>query len=245
MLSHERGRLADNPHRLNNTCAASRQLERNFVLLPYAGGSVDSLRSLRRPLNAGGQVTLLSYPRFQAGVAEMAEYISARIMDIPPPLVLFGHSLGGLVAFEVAMRLDQSRRVEHLFISGCAAPNSSAFRNLHSCEDTDELCVYLERSGGITPSSGKIGHARTQLQHDLAGLLAYCPLLKPVSCPITCLAGQHDAVAPAAAMAGWHSLSQLPGRTHVVPGGHFFFSDRSRQIATIMLDTLDASEVMS
>lgn len=66
----------------------------HFVFLPYAGGSTDSFRSYRRHLKSAGSLTLIDYADMykRAGdFTEIAEEISAIIMNNLLPAVLFGH----------------------------------------------------------------------------------------------------------------------------------------------------------
>lgn len=60
-----------------------------------------------------------------ARIATAAANAAAALTPADVPIVLFGHGLGALCAFEVARRLEglHGRRPMHLLLSGCAAPS--------------------------------------------------------------------------------------------------------------------------
>ncbi|MGW2126625.1 thioesterase II family protein, partial [Streptomyces sp. NPDC001758] len=52
------------------------------------------------------------------------------------PLTLFGHSMGALVAFEVARRIERAGgRVDHLFVSGRRGPATDRPEPSHPLDD--------------------------------------------------------------------------------------------------------------
>jgi surfactin synthase thioesterase subunit len=82
-------------------------------------GPVAGLRAVCMP----GRGHRFGEPR-PTSLDELADGAAEAIRSLPDPAVcLFGHSLGGLVAFEVARRLRDWPAVRHLVVSGCAAPS--------------------------------------------------------------------------------------------------------------------------
>src|SRR6185436_20768362 len=61
------------------------------------------------------------------------------------PIALFGHSMGAIVAFELAARLG--RQVRHLFVSGSSAPHLHLVKERSSLSDA-ELVRELAEMGG-------------------------------------------------------------------------------------------------
>jgi surfactin synthase thioesterase subunit len=70
--------------------------------------------------------------------------------DVPAPFALFGHSLGALVAFEVARLLTcAGTSPAHLVVSGRDAPDSAS--DLELPETDDDLLRYVDRAYGRVP----------------------------------------------------------------------------------------------
>ncbi|WP_163834417.1 thioesterase II family protein [Spartinivicinus ruber] len=116
---------------------------------PYAGGSaaiyrswpawLDSSISLCPVLLPGRGTRLNESPIDQIDC--LINALFAVLADnIDKPYAFFGHSMGGLVAFELAKKLHQAglRQPEHLFVSGRQAPHlSRKKRNIHDLPDNE------------------------------------------------------------------------------------------------------------
>ncbi|WP_181784834.1 thioesterase II family protein, partial [Pseudonocardia pini] len=84
-----------------------------LVCLPHAGGAASAYRPWLAVAPADVELTLVQYPGRQDRIREepwrdavaMARAIVEELRGETRPLVLFGHSLGGTIAFEVARRL--------------------------------------------------------------------------------------------------------------------------------------------
>lgn len=91
-----------------------------FCLHP-AGGTTASSATWRF---SGVDVTKLGYQGRDFGsVAEAADVLARRLEASPPPrLALYGHSMGAILAFEVALRLQDAGRVQHVFLAAARPP---------------------------------------------------------------------------------------------------------------------------
>src|SRR6185312_12110242 len=86
-----------------------------LVCLPHAGGSAPFFRPVAIALGRDVDVVAVQYPgrqdrRAEKPVSDMA-VLADRVADLlrgqsPLPLTLFGHSMGAILAFEVARRLE-------------------------------------------------------------------------------------------------------------------------------------------
>src|SRR5215213_9001369 len=102
---------------------------------PYAGGGASVFRGWAEglpeavevcPVQLPGRETRFlepAYTRLPALVEALAESLTPHL---DRPFVFFGHSLGALVAFELARRLrrDGGPGPDRLFASGCGAPQA-------------------------------------------------------------------------------------------------------------------------
>jgi surfactin synthase thioesterase subunit len=102
-------------------------------LFPHAGGSASFYLPVSRALAPVADVIALQYPGRQErrkekcldSIDEMADRMAEILVPLADrPLVFFGHSMGALIAFEIARRLAEQGIVRrHLFASGRRAPS--------------------------------------------------------------------------------------------------------------------------
>lgn len=132
---------------------------RALVCLPHAGGASGAFRHWQRytgELDIVGVELPGRAARFaEAPVARMdplARDIAAQLSGLDRDYALFGHSLGGLLAFEVARRIRDAagRPPLALFVAGCPAPDAPAQPPVHDLP-RDRLLAWLEDMGGLDP----------------------------------------------------------------------------------------------
>ncbi len=175
-------------------------------------------------------------------VPQLASEMAA-LCDLP--FAFFGHSLGGLLAFEVARyaRMQQLRLPQHLFASGCNAPQArNPSENLHLLSD-DDLIAKLETFNGTPP--GVLAH-RELMQLVLPTIRAdfsmvetwqYRPL-PLLSLPITVLAGKLDDRSTTDQAEAWQRETQGPCRVIWFEGDHFFIHGENDAVLAQVQATL-------
>jgi surfactin synthase thioesterase subunit len=142
------------------------------------------------------------------------------------PLVLFGHSMGALLAHEVAVALPPGM-VDLLVVAGTVAPDRPA-PNLARASDADMLAA-LSNWGG-TPSAILSDSVMTEVflplvRADFAIAEALRRRFDPdktLDIPLLALAGSDDPVAPTGEMCHWSRWTKGRFTGRVIPGGHFF-----------------------
>lgn len=141
---------------------------------------------------------------------------------------LLGHSLGGLVAFEVARLLFRAGFAlpARLCVVAAAAPHIPRRELIHDLPDGEFLKKIVEY-GGVPPEV---------LEHDEL-LSLVLPIVRsdfgliehyahdvdePLPIPISVFGGLDDDVVPAADLLAWSAHTTKSFRCRFYPGGHFF-----------------------
>ncbi|MFC5290092.1 thioesterase II family protein [Actinokineospora guangxiensis] len=143
------------------------------------------------------------------------------------PYAVFGHSLGALVGYELAVDMqDEGIPPLCLLPAGAGAPHLPARSRTGSMDDAT-LRAHLARLGGTPPevlaSDEMMRLLLPVLRADLRVAESYEPRTgTPLSCPITVFAGADDLEAPVEDATAWARYAPAGFAAHVLPGGHFF-----------------------
>ncbi|HJU38302.1 MAG TPA: alpha/beta fold hydrolase [Tahibacter sp.] len=235
--------MQPNPWLVREPSKTSRRLR--LYCFCYAGGSAAVYLPWQARLDASIEVCAVQLPGRGNRMGErpftaMPELIRAlapvigREDDLP--FAFFGHSLGGLVAFELARyrKLHYMRMPEHLIVSGCDAPQfRSESRRLHALPD-HELIDVLKDFNGTPPEV--LAHRELMdlllptIRADFALVddYVYRPGL-PLTMPITVLAGRREDRS-VDQVYGWRKETLSDCRVHYFDGDHFFIFPEQRAV---------------
>lgn len=153
------------------------------------------------------------------------------------PLAVFGHSLGALIAFELAHRLQAARRQTplHLFISGQAAPHLPGRRPAIHLRPSSDIIAELRRLGG-TPAAALEDPELLELmlpvvRADFAVCETYTYQYQvTLECPITVMGGFQDTEASLQELAAWRGYTTADFRLQMFEGDHFYLVSRRTQV---------------
>lgn len=225
-----------------------------LVCFPHAGGAASFFFDLARRLAPDIECWCVQLPGRGARIAEppifslreMADEIAGALVKERPRgrVAFYGHSFGGVLAYEVALRLGRRGlpQPDHLF-TGAAPPPHDLLCGapVHALPHSELIEAVQARYAGIpTEVLGEPELLRLllpALRADLAAFETYShrPEEK-LACPITALAGDCDAAAGWERTSGWALYTSGDFENVAVPGGHFFprtnaafLSDRLRE----------------
>ena len=206
----------------------------------YAGGNATSFMSWQAALDPAIEVCAVQLPGRGVRLSEQPHNSLTGLIEALAnvigcqsklPFAFFGHSLGGLVAFELARYCKRHYlpMPEHLFVSGCDAPQfRSPSRRLHELED-DALIDVLKNYNGTPPevleNRELMALVLPAIRADFA-LVAdyqYRPSL-PLKIPVTVLAGKLDDHVLSEQIEGWQKETTNTCRIHWFVGDHFFIN---------------------
>lgn len=223
-----------------------------LLIFPHAGAGPNPYRRLGQAMlgrfrpflvHLPGRETRLDDTRCHSVPSLVQQLARATAPLLSSGFSFYGHSMGALLAFELARQLRRTYGVEpdHLAVSGHSAPRVQRALARHRLPDDDlwqSVCALL----GTPPEVAADRQMRAMLLPTLRADFEVCETYQyrpepALDCPINAFAGSHDDEAPPAEMAGWAAETRSAYRQETVPGDHFFnLSDRG--FAARLLDAL-------
>lgn len=239
--------------------AAGPEAPARLFYFPFAGGNAAAVLPWQAHLGTGVELRVAQLPGRGARLFEdplhdldalVAELAGALAGLADRRFALFGHSLGALVAFEVARALRRAGRPapERLWASGAEGPRTRLVERRVSHLPDAELVTALADYGGTPP---ELLADRDMMELLLPGVRADLTLNEryayrtepPLDLPIHVLRGAADPYVDAGRAAGWAQESTRPLRETVYPGDHFFVHPHEADIAALVAAALAADPV--
>lgn len=208
--------------------------DQRLVCFPYAGGGTSVFWPWAEVLGRRVEVWFAQLPgrerRFgepaRTDMAAVADPLAAAVEELGSPVTLFGHSMGGLIAFEVARRLGE--RVERLLVSASKAPRLPLGHAPHLGGD-DELVDWITRLGGVPAGvePDMLALLLPTLRADLTLVDGYLGAgsPSPVAVPVTAFAGTDDPLATVEQVSAWRDYTTAAFELVTRPGAHFYLND--------------------
>jgi surfactin synthase thioesterase subunit len=219
-----------------------------MVCFPHAGASAMTYNSWRSALAGQFEVSIVDPPgrvgrpaeRPAGTMAELLLSVAQRAEPLlRPPLVLYGHSLGALLAFETARRLTARGTAPALLVvSGRNGPTvGAATADIHKLPDSELLHAVDRLDRSMPPLHGNPELAELFLpvlraDLTLAETYAY-QAERPLSCPILSIQGEDDPVVTRPGVASW--ATETTGRCTFSwrPGEHLFHLRSTRFVSEL------------
>jgi medium-chain acyl-[acyl-carrier-protein] hydrolase len=244
-------------HQLTAWARCPRPSDRAMVrlfCLPFGGGGASTFREWPRELWPDVEVWQIQLPGREGRYREppftqMDTLIPALADALRPyltrPFVLFGHSMGALLSFELArvLRRRGDPGPAHLFVSARRAPQVPDRRPpLHALPDADLVEELGRRYNGlpraVLESADLMRMFMPLVRADLTltETYAYAPEA-PLVCPISAFGGLDDGEIMREELAAWGDQTRGSFTLRMLSGGHFFLQTiRPRLLTAIFAD---------
>lgn len=220
----------------------------------HAGGSASSFLGLQDELPPWLTLSAAQMPGRERRIRETAhvdlhravdEFLAACGNELKSPYAIFGYSLGGLIGYEICLRLiDRGDPLPiGLFVAATRPPIGRRLSATRRFSD-DDLLDYLRDVGG-TPAAFFEDRALQEvilptLRADLCMAEAYRPgrhAVLPI--PISCWSGDRDRLAGPDEMSRWSMCTSAGDfKIRTLDHGHFFLQQEKRSIAQALIADL-------
>jgi len=209
-----------------------------LLCFPFAGGSSNSFRSWAGILPPSVELWAIELPghgsRLSEPLVENIEDLIAPLSEgivesFEKPFAIFGHSMGALLGFEVALYLqNQYQKIaEHVFLSGHGAPGTSRHEpEIHHLPKPEFIAKIKEYNG--TPQEVLENEELMDLMFPiLKADFKLCETYKhqnsdQLRTPITALGGIQDPSITRHDMEQWANFTSSSFNVRFFPGDHFY-----------------------
>ncbi|RKR91091.1 medium-chain acyl-[acyl-carrier-protein] hydrolase [Micromonospora pisi] len=226
----------------------------SLFCLPHAGGSGATYGGWRGLLGPRFQPVAVEFPgrgrRMReapyTSAADLVEWLLAEHLEQmrAGPFAVFGHSMGGLLAFQLTYELVRRGlpRPRRLFISAALPPTCLRRGSLYTLPD-DQLVRALHRLNGT--SAEVLAHPELidlmlpVVRADLRIAETWC--FRPtvaLDVPVSLLGGRWDPLVPPDTLDNWriHLSGEVVAR--IYPGDHFYFRPDAAPLLTDLREDL-------
>ena len=239
---------------------AKPKAEFHLFFFPYAGGGPPVFSKWLSELPNHMEAYIAHYPgrgsRYQEPainrLTTLVESLSQAIHSLlDKPFAFYGHSLGGLVAFELTRQLRGQNLPppKMLFVSACGAPHiPDPHPPIHKLPDVEFLGALQELNG--IPSEFQNNTELMKLllptlRADFEAVESYRLIFDefPLDVPIIAYGGLDDPRVSRDRLEGWASFTNAGFKSQYFPGGHFFINTARESVIASIAAELASSNV--
>jgi surfactin synthase thioesterase subunit len=221
------------------------------LCLPFAGAGASAFRRAQEypgetvrivPLQLPGREERFAEPAFTDAVSAVDDLLPTALDLVAgcAEVAVFGHSLGAVLAFELARRLRRLPQPElvRVFVSGSPGPWTRREVRATGMSDED----FLRQVRGFA------GYSHPALEHpELRDMLL--PTLRadvamhenylaqpgqPIDVPIVSIRGSEDELVSAEQAAQWQAATTADCRLREVPGNHMYLVDSPAELVRLL-----------
>ncbi|MFD7558966.1 MULTISPECIES: thioesterase II family protein [unclassified Streptomyces] len=229
-----------------------------LVCLPHAGGTASYFFPFSQALAAHADVLAIQYPGRQDRRHEPAITVTEQLVDgihraLRPwadrPLVLFGHSMGAVLGFELARRMEaEGEPPLGLIVSGRRAPHMPRPDSVHTKGDEALLAEIRKLSGtdpGVLADEEIVRMVLPAIRADFKAIETHRHRPTPgqdtaLNCPLSVLTGESDPRVTLHEALEWREHTTGTFTFRSFPGGHFYLTPQQDAVTRAIAEDLAA-----
>ncbi|MBK5424554.1 MULTISPECIES: thioesterase II family protein [Bacillus] len=224
---------------------------------PHAGGSAFSYAKWKNyfnpyievvPIELAGRGYRIEESLYQSMEEAVNDVYTSIVKQIEhSPYILYGHSMGSLIAYEVARKIQDSKNVlpEFLVLSGRNHPNSKMKNIRHNFSNEQfkrEVIAMGGTPSGLLQSEELMGIFLPILRADFKIVETYIHDNNMQACDIDFLIfnGENDEFTTYNQVIKWEQYTSKTCTFHSFKGNHFFLNENIEEIANRIIRKLDS-----
>ena len=224
---------------------------------PHAGGSAFSYAKWKNyfnpyievvPIELAGRGYRIEESLYQSMEEAVNDVYTNIVKQIEhSPYILYGHSMGSLIAYEVARKIQDSKNVlpEFLVLSGRNHPNSKMKNIRHNLSNEQfkrEVIAMGGTPSGVLQSEELMGIFLPILRADFKIVETYIHDNNMQACDIDFLIfnGENDEFTTYNQVIKWEQYTSKMCTFHFFKGNHFFLNENIEEIANRIIRKLDS-----
>ena len=230
-----------------------------LICLPFAGAGASMFNGWQQhstgleilPLQMPGREKLFEEPPYRTIEEAVAGLFPEALACLRgrSEVLLFGHSMGAILAFELARKFaaEPGIQVMGLFVSGSPAPLSPRTAKASSLSDSEFVDRVGEFAGYSHPALEDPEMRELllpTLRADVEMHEAYTPPSKdPIPVPIISIRGQDDQLVSPQDAAEWVTATSESFEMADLPGSHMYLVDHPADLVRLIEETALTSKV--
>lgn len=205
---------------------------------PYGGGGASIFRTWQDDLLPEIEVCPIQLPGredrlLEVSFTELSPLIKTLALEFSAyteiPFAFFGHSMGGLIAFELTRELRKRNNVTpiHLFISAYRAPHLPNPITSIAVESDSAIIGEIRRFGGtpewVLQDTELMQELLPTIKADIQVVKTYTYSDEaPLDCPISAFGGWQDELVTQDHLEEWNKHTNKAFTLQIFPGNHMF-----------------------